>query len=100
MNRMKKTGELFIEAIDESRLNRTFLYKMLNLHETWDTYRTLNTARLYYVAVRNVKDQTLRAIMLEKLSKHQYLSNQSYIPILVGYAALKTRARKEEEEYA
>lgn len=97
---MKQAAELFVEAINTSRLRRGFLYNMLNLHKTWGVSRTLNIARLYYVTARKVQDRILRTMMLEKLSRHEYLSNQSYLPLLVGYAELKTRARKEDGQHA
>ena len=75
----------------EKTLNRTFLYKLLDLHHTWKTYKQLNTARLYYITVRNIKDVQARKELLGKIGEHKYLSNPGYIPMLVGYAALKTR---------
>jgi CRISPR-associated protein Csm1 len=97
---LKHLGEQLIEAIVEGRLNRTFLYKLLDLHKTWSAYKQLNTARMYYVTVRSIQDTALRKLLLSKLSKHQYLSNQSYIPMLVGYTALKTKTRGEGEKHA
>jgi len=85
---LKEAGEELVAAIQGGTLNRTYLYKLLDLHNTWKTYRQLNIARLYYITIRNIKNVRFSKQMI---SKHQYLSNQSYMPILVGYTALKTR---------
>jgi CRISPR-associated protein Csm1 len=89
---LKDTGEKFVDAIQKDTLSRTYLYKLLDLHNTWKTYRTLNIARLYYITIRNIKHVQFSK---QIVSEHQYLSNQSYMPILVGYTALKTRKEKE-----
>jgi CRISPR-associated protein Csm1 len=91
---LKKIGEEFVEAIQKETLSRTYLYKLLDLHNTWKTHRTLNIARLYYITIRNIKHVQFSE---QIISKHQYLSNQSYMPILVSYTALKTRKEKEGE---
>lgn len=88
---LKETGEEFVAAIQRETLNRTYVYKLLDLHNTWKTNRQLNIARLYYITVRNIKNVQFSQQMI---AKHQYLSNQSYMPILVGYTALKTRKEK------
>lgn len=91
---LKSVGDTLIRAIRGKRLNRVHLYKILDLYNTWSRYRSLNTARMYYISVRTIKDREIRELMLQKLARHEYLSNQSYIPILIGYAGLKTRDRQ------
>jgi CRISPR-associated protein Csm1 len=101
---LKRTGEDLIEAIEgksgQKKLKRTYLYKLFDLHRTWKTYRQLNVARLFYITVRNIENVMYRQkllkhfgkhITIKQLRKHIYLENPSYIPILIGYATLKTR---------
>ncbi len=83
--------EWLIKAINEGKLNRTYLFKLLDLHKTWETYRHVNTARLYFITVRNIRDKKYREELIKRLGKHEYLANSAYIPMLVGYAGLKIR---------
>ena len=89
---LRKVGDQLVEAIAKQAISRIVLNKLLDLHQTWETSRQLNTARMYYLTVRTIQDKLCRDLLL---GQHRYLENTSYIPILVKYVALKTRSDKE-----
>ena len=94
---LRKIGNAFVEAINSREISRTSLYKIFDLHKSWNVHRQLNIARLYYIAVRTIQNKLCREFMLRKLAKHKYLANPGYIPMLVGYTALKTKNNRKEE---
>lgn len=98
---MRATGDLLIQAIQGEgsgkMLNRTFLYKLLNLHTTWTAFRTLNTARLYYITLRTIRNPEFRKQLIDRLGTNAHLSNRAFIPMLIGYTALKTRASTQPD---
>jgi CRISPR-associated protein Csm1 len=88
---LRAIGNDLIHAIHTGKVHRTFLYKLLDLHTTWKTYRKVNTARLYYLMIRNIKETAYRKTLIEKLGSHKYLSHTAYLPMIVGYTGLKVR---------
>jgi hypothetical protein len=72
----------------DGEVPRHSLNTLLKLHRTWERYRHLNTARLFYLAARAIQQRAPYTLML---NQHQHLSHSSYIPALVRYTALKTR---------
>ena len=95
---LKETGDMLIEAIGKGKMSSAYLDRLRQLHRTWQKHRQINTARLYYMTIRNISDATLRAHILKQLGSHAYLSHPAYIPLLVGYAGLQLRLHDHLEK--
>jgi CRISPR-associated protein Csm1 len=92
---LRETADQLVNAIKQQDLNRAILYKILDLHNTWNTCRQLNVARLYYLTIRTIQKRYCHDLII---GQHQYLAHSSYIPMLVSYAALKTREKEQGGE--
>ena len=85
---LQATGEQLSVAITNREIPRKSLYTLLNLHRTWKTHRQLNIARMFYSAVRTIRNRGSRKLVL---NQHQHLAHSGYLPVLAGYTAVKTR---------
>jgi len=96
---LKGFGDYLIKAIqrkDGQGINRTYLYKLLELWEGWQEQGVIHRARFHYITIRNVKDKMIRERLIQNISR--YLDKDlKLIPILVSYVGLKTRKKKEDE---
>jgi CRISPR-associated protein Csm1 len=91
---LKEFGDYLIKAIDQREINRTYLYKLLELWGEWKERGVMKLARFFYLTVRNIDNKMVRGRLIQILPR--YL-NTPLIPILVSYVGLKTRRRKEDE---
>ncbi|MCS6886385.1 MAG: type III-A CRISPR-associated protein Cas10/Csm1 [Acidobacteriota bacterium] len=92
-------GDEMIKAIESGDLSRKFLYHVLSLYRNHiDPKRDLSKKdredliwipRFLYSLTRNVEDTNLRATLQQEIYNHR-----KYIPVLVGYVALKTRGKE------
>lgn len=96
---LKPFGDDLIKQISTRKLPRAYLYKLLKLHHDWKYQRELNTARLFYITVRNIEHTGLQEQLLDKFRQHCYLENESFIPMLVGYVGLYTRNQEGGSQY-
>lgn len=85
---VRAIGNRLADAVAEGRLPRHSIRALLRLHRAWQRERRLNTARLFYLTARAVRDRACRDILA---AQQQQLDHACYIPALVDYVFLKTR---------
>lgn len=86
--RLRETGDRLAAAIANGDLSRHAVRGLLRLHRTWKRERQLNTARLFYLTARTIRNRACRDLLV---AQQQHLEHDSYIPALVRYVTLKTR---------
>ncbi len=88
--RIKEFADKCVAFIEEDKLSRSFIYKLLNLSKQYFGTQTHNVfwlSKFRYFCVRDIEDEDVRAEIF-KLSREDYYP---YIPFLASYALMKTR---------
>jgi CRISPR-associated protein Csm1 len=88
--RVKEFADKCVTFIEEDKLSRSFIYKLLNLSKQYFGKQTQNVfwlSKFRYFCIRDIKDESVRAEIF-KLSREDYYP---YIPFLASYVLMKTR---------